>query len=366
MPMTTLRARARTTIRRAPQAGVAALLAATMVRPPAAAAAEPAAAPKPVTGPPLAASLLSGLLHPDALLALAMPTPPRGPAVLADLTSAQWAQAEAIVDLLKVPYGSRVDDGDLAEAAHRVGLAVGQSLDVDDVRGLLGNFDNRAGAPLRRLGYGYGAVLDASDVVAAAHELGLKVGREVDLSDVDNVGAEATARADARDERRSRTDTRTPFATVRGVTLFPPSRHVRLVGFHQASYRVAEEMNPTARHGMRTLASRRRGTPRQSAADVAVVPGTTVFAPVTGRVVEVHPYRLYGKYPDTKIRIVPDSNPSQLVTMLHVTGAKVRVGQHVEATRTPIAAHATFFPFWSQIENTTGRSPHVHVEVRHR
>ena len=365
MPMNAARRGLRPRLRHVPQAGMAALLLAATVRPASATATEAAPPPQPARRTAFTSGLLGELLHPDALFGLVDATP-AVPRRFASLSPAEWAQTTQIVDVLKVPAGARVDDGDLANTAHRLGLTVGQTVDVNDVRDILDDFDNRVGQPLRRLGVDYGKVLDEQDLVDTAHNLGLRVGQQLDLTDIDNIGEIADEHADAKAEAAAIARQRVPFATVRGVTLYPPSRHVRLIGFHQASYRVAQEMSPTGRHGMRTLPSRRRGTPRQSAADVAVVPGTPIYAPVSGTVVEAHHYMLYGKYPDTKIRIVPDDNPGELVTMLHVTGPRVHVGQHVTAKTSQIAAHATFFPFWSQIENTTGRGPHVHVEVRHR
>jgi hypothetical protein len=91
-----------------------------------------------------------------------------------------------------------------------------------------------------------------------------------------------------------------------------------------------------------------------------------VLSPVSGRVVEVKRYALYGRYPDARIRIVPDQNPQMLVTVLHVSDPTVRVGSRVRGGRTEIAKRATKFPFVSQIDRFAGPYPHVHIEVRRR
>lgn len=66
------------------------------------------------------------------------------------------------------------------------------------------------------------------------------------------------------------------------------------------------------------------------------------------------------------VRRFVETDPGLLVSVLHVTGPTVRVGSRVVAGETPLAQHATQFPFDSQIEWLTGSAPHVHIEVRRR
>ncbi len=114
------------------------------------------------------------------------------------------------------------------------------------------------------------------------------------------------------------------------------------------------------------LASRGRPNPATSAVDLVLRPGEEVRAVLTGTVVEAQAYALYGRYPDARLRIRSAEDPSLVVTMLHVTGLRVGVGDKVMAGKTVVADHATSFPFVSQIDNyLDGRPrPHVHVEAR--
>lgn len=151
--------------------------------------------------------------------------------------------------------------------------------------------------------------------------------------------------------------------TIGGAQLHLPSRAVLLAGWHEAAGPSALAMAPTGTPATTQLPSRGRPHDPHSALDVAVVPGTQALAPVTGTVVEATPYLLYGQHADTRIVIRPDAAPEVLVAVLHVTGPLVEVGDHVDAGD-PLAAHATQFPFRSQIENQTGRAPHIHIEVK--
>lgn len=149
-----------------------------------------------------------------------------------------------------------------------------------------------------------------------------------------------------------------------GVTMRAPSRHVLGVGFHQANSRSAVSLDPL--RGL-TMASRRRGTSRTSAIDVAVRREKAVLAPVTGRVRSVSRYRLYGDTRDVIIEITPKANPRVRAVVLHVKSPRVRPGRWVRAGVTRIAGRARLLPFRSQIDAYTGRrSPHVHLELRRR
>ncbi len=197
--------------------------------------------------------------------------------------------------------------------------------------------------------------IGSEDIRGAAEVLDVDLGERIDGDAVSRL-SEAHARA------------LPVFASVAGVEMRLPSYRTVLVGFHQASFAPARQMSShnASLVDMTILPSRGRPTGRRSAVDVAVLPDTPVMAPVSGRVVEVKRYALYGRYPDVRIRIVPAADTSMLVTVLHVTGAHVRVGDRVSAGETVLADHATQFPFASQIDRFAGRHPHVHIEVRGR
>lgn len=280
--------------------------------------------------------------------------------------------AERAAELLRamgIEPGGAVDAGDIRRAAKRLGADLGRAIDPSDVDRLLELHRAQAAPVLRAIGVRPGSTVDLSDIARGAEILGLDTGARVDPTDVVRVTKAAAAKAGRRAPSFTRAATNTDggiFAKVDGVKLAVPSDHVKMIGFHQASYRVARGMKPTGLSNMRTLPSRGRGTNRRSAADIAVTANTPVFAPVTGRVVEVKRYNLYGRYADTRIRIVPDGRGDRLVTVLHVTGATVERGDWITAGSTKIARKATQFPFESQIDRFAGRGPHVHVEVRSR
>ncbi|MDO8986961.1 MAG: hypothetical protein Q7V14_01910 [Coriobacteriia bacterium] len=79
---------------------------------------------------------------------------------------------------------------------------------------------------------------------------------------------------------------------------------------------------------LRMWRSNRSGAP-DTAADIGAAPGTTVFAPVTGTVVQVRAYKLYEKYDDYEIHIQPNGWPEIDVVIIHVDAPTVEAGDHV-------------------------------------
>jgi len=156
-----------------------------------------------------------------------------------------------------------------------------------------------------------------------------------------------------------------PFAYAAGVALYHPSAFVDRIGFHQASDR-RDLLLRTAPHAMhpRVMHSRGRGTGARTAADIVVPANTTIYAPVSGIVKRAMGYHLYCKYIDNFVVISPVHHPELEVKILHVTGLLVHPGSKVVAGKTAIAAHATKFPFVSEVDvSTPHHQPHVHIEV---
>lgn len=87
---------------------------------------------------------------------------------------------------------------------------------------------------------------------------------------------------------------------------------------------------------LRLWRSSRTGPPDRCA-DVGAPAGTTVLAPVTGKVLLVRPYELYDKYPDFEIHIQPDGWPEVDCVLIHVDGVAVEAGDTVVGGITPIA-----------------------------
>lgn len=87
---------------------------------------------------------------------------------------------------------------------------------------------------------------------------------------------------------------------------------------------------------LRMWRSNRTGPP-DTAVDVGAVAGTTVYAPVTGDVVEVKPYLLYDQYDDYEIHIRPAGWPDIDLVMIHVDAPRVQAGDRVIGGVTALA-----------------------------
>lgn len=158
-----------------------------------------------------------------------------------------------------------------------------------------------------------------------------------------------------------------PLASVEDLTILHPTARVERVGFHESSLDGALALTPlpTAVNGF-TQASRERGHGAQTAADIVSDPSDVVRAPVSGTVVQAGPYRLYCKYDDDAVLIVPDGHPNWVVRVLHIDGVRVVPGWRVDAGLTVIAQRPRQLPFPSQIDRMAAAAPvwpHVHVEV---
>lgn len=159
---------------------------------------------------------------------------------------------------------------------------------------------------------------------------------------------------------------RAPLATVAGFTIATPVAVIERAGFHQSTHPGALPITPVADPPIRltTMASRGRGTDLRSAIDIVAEPATTITAPVAGTVARAGGYTLYCRYRDGYVVINPDAAPHLEVKLLHIQGVSVRAGQRVTVGQ-PVAAHATAFPFRSQVDDLTAEPswPHVHLEV---
>ncbi len=269
------------------------------------------------------------------------------------IVAAAWNASVERFATAGIGIGERPDATDFTDAAAWLGVSYGAALDATDAERILAAGRARVGRALHAAGIGYGSVLDAGDVREAGRRLGVATGERLDPQDTRGVVNAAWGKVAS-----------PLMATAAGVHLFSPSPQAVYHGWHQASGRTSLAMH--AELG-RKMPSRGRGTPGTSAVDVALEAGDPVRAPVTGRVVEVAPYALYGKYPDYRVRIVPDENPAALVTMIHMVSPQVRVGERVQGGVTHVAGGSRKFPFYSQVDGQGGRGRgHVHVELRPR
>lgn len=269
------------------------------------------------------------------------------------IVAAAWDASLERFATAGIGVGDRPDLSDITDGAARFGLGFGSGLDPDDVEAVLAAGRAEVARAFDAAGFDYGTFLDASDIVAASKRLGVNIGQALDPQDTRRVVDALWLRVSS-----------PLLANAAGVRLYSPSPKAAHVGFHQASSGSSAAMR--AQFGSK-MPSRGRGTPGTSAVDVALDAGDPVRAPVSGRVVEVRNYALYGKYPDVRIRMVPDDNPGMLVTVLHVTDPKVRVGQRIRGGADLLAGGARKLPFWSQIDGLGGGGRgHVHLELRRR
>lgn len=172
------------------------------------------------------------------------------------------------------------------------------------------------------------------------------------------------------------------FASVHGLSLNLPHPAPLAVAFHEATRPEALALDPVGRllgndsptkfspgedrtgPEYRVLSSRGRPRPATSAVDIVVPEGSLVAAPVSGEVVEVREYALYGSLRDWRVVIEPDGRPDLHVVLIHLHEPRVRVGDRVEAGHSPVSV-VRLLPMASHVDvHTDGRYPHVHLEVK--
>ncbi len=158
------------------------------------------------------------------------------------------------------------------------------------------------------------------------------------------------------------------FASYGRLKLRLPVETKRLseIGFHQASYPWAMRMKTPLKDAANADVRGKRGTGRETstqptgadavlvgkvirmwrnrpgkpdtAADVGAKPGSAVMSPVTGTVVKIKSYKLYGKWADYEMHITPDGFDNIDIVMIHIAEPTVKVGQRVDAGVTRVGA----------------------------
>lgn len=109
-----------------------------------------------------------------------------------------------------------------------------------------------------------------------------------------------------------------------------------------------------------------RTSQQLTAIDCGARPGTPVYSPVDGTVMEIRPYKLYNKYPDFEIHIKPDAWSDVDVVIIHVDMPAVSEGQHVIAGRDRIAqvrSLAGKVPGLQLTEYTAEGGNHCHMQI---
>lgn len=115
---------------------------------------------------------------------------------------------------------------------------------------------------------------------------------------------------------------------------------------------------------LRLWRSNRGGMP-DTAADMGAEPGTPVWSPVSGTVVDVRPYLLYDKYEDFEIHIQPEGRRDVDVVLIHITDVVVEPGDTVKGGVTRLASVRKMS---DKIDiqlggYTTNGGDHVHVQM---
>jgi len=155
------------------------------------------------------------------------------------------------------------------------------------------------------------------------------------------------------------------IAAYNDLVIYSPIAQPDLTGvlFHQASYNTAVIMTTklpdadlekvSVDHPVRVNHDQTEGdwvdadalhlyrmqdaTSMDTSIDVGAKAGTTVYAPVTGTVVLVQKYDLYGEVPDVSIHIQPTGHPDLDVVLLHQYDPLVKAGDKVEGGATAIS-----------------------------
>lgn len=128
----------------------------------------------------------------------------------------------------------------------------------------------------------------------------------------------------------------------------------------------ASEVPSSIWHGaaLRLWRSNRSGPP-DTAVDIGAAPGTEVRSPVSGKVLAIRPYKLYGSFDDFEIHIQPNGWPEVDVVLIHVSDPAVSEGDQVVAGVTSVARVRGLSKLTSlQLAGYTGDGgDHVHIQL---
>jgi hypothetical protein len=115
---------------------------------------------------------------------------------------------------------------------------------------------------------------------------------------------------------------------------------------------------------LRLWRTNRSGLP-DSAVDVGAAPGTEVRAPVSGTVVRVRRYELYGEHEDYEIHIEPEGWPEVDLVLIHIADVRVAAGDTVVGGVTGVATvrHLSDKVELQLGDYDTGDGDHVHMQL---
>jgi hypothetical protein len=144
------------------------------------------------------------------------------------------------------------------------------------------------------------------------------------------------------------------------------ANNITEIEFHQASYNTALQLTPLVTIVDAQEVADRQGTnhtnpdaqpfgntpliaeavstwrldsvgPEMSAVDVGGIAGTDVYAPITGTVVKIKTYSLFGLIDDYEVHIQSPEHPELDIVMLHIEDLTIKVGDMVTGGSTRIA-----------------------------
>ena len=113
------------------------------------------------------------------------------------------------------------------------------------------------------------------------------------------------------------------------------------------------------------------GGPKMSAIDCGGPVGATVYAPVSGTVVRVKKYDLYGNpdYPDIQVHIQPEGRSDIDVVLIHLENPEVKEGDQVIGGVTPLAQIRDVYAYIGeemQLKQYTAAGDngnHTHIQI---
>ena len=206
----------------------------------------------------------------------------------------------------------------------------------------------------------------------------------------------------ANDEASERVSLPTPYiAEGGGIKLHSavPVENLTEILIHNASYSYADELTTQLTEATNTVVMENHGTgrvaseqptgdqwmtgefircfrsgnagPTMSAIDCGGTAGDTVYAPVSGTVVKVKNYDLYGNadYKDIQIHIQPEGREDLDVVLIHLENAQVEEGDVVEGGVTPIASIRDVYAYIGdemQLKDYTAEGDngnHTHIQI---
>ena len=75
------------------------------------------------------------------------------------------------------------------------------------------------------------------------------------------------------------------------------------------------------------------------ALDIGAAPGTDVYAPVNGKVVQIEPYVINGRHRGVRLDIRPDDDPTVIVSMTRIAAdPTLAIGKPLQAARTRVGS----------------------------